>query len=231
MRRFASRDLALALFGLLAIASWELAGWDLAVTRAFGGAHGFLLRDAWLTRTVAHDGGRLLAAIVLVLMLVDLIRPFAGGRSRAARAYWLSATVGVMLLVPAIKRTSGTSCPWDLAEFGGSAAYVPHWLIGVADGGPGHCFPSGHAVSAFAFFGLYFLWRHERPRYATIVAMAVTVLGVVYGLAQTARGAHFASHPMWSAWIAWTLCAVAAAIESPGAIRPFAAAALARRAN
>ncbi len=221
----------MALAALVAIVLWELGGWDLAISRAFGDAHGFTLRDAWITRTIAHDGGRILAAIVLALTLVDVIRPRASGPSRAVRAYWLTVTVGVMLLVPAIKRLSATSCPWDLAEFGGAAAYVPHWMIGVADGGPGHCFPSGHAVSAFAFFGLYFLWRPWRPRYARGIVVAVVVLGCIYGLAQTARGAHFASHPMWSAWIAWTTCAIAAAIGSPGATETFATAAAARRTS
>ena len=42
----------------------------------------------------------------------------------------------------------------ELAEFGGVAQHVSHWSLGVLDGGPGHCFPSGHASSAFAFFAL-----------------------------------------------------------------------------
>jgi membrane-associated PAP2 superfamily phosphatase len=38
----------------------------------------------------------------------------------------------------------------------------------------------------------------------------VCVAGALFGWAQLARGAHFASHTMWSAWLCWTLCAVAA---------------------
>ena len=33
----------------------------------------------------------------------------------------------------------------------------------MADGGGGRCFPSGHAVAAFAFFGLFFFWRDFNP--------------------------------------------------------------------
>ena len=48
-------------------------------------------------------------------------------------------------VIPLLKARSLTSCPWDLIEFGGKAQYVSHWLRGVTDGGPGRCFPSGHA--------------------------------------------------------------------------------------
>ncbi|HEY5633580.1 MAG TPA: sulfatase-like hydrolase/transferase [Burkholderiaceae bacterium] len=108
-----------------------------------------------LFHTVLHAGGRALAALALVVLAADLFRSSAGAPARAQRAYWFA--VIALALLPALKRLSLSSCPWDLAEFGGTAAYVPHGLPGTGDGGPGHCFPSGHAVSAFAFFGLYFL--------------------------------------------------------------------------
>jgi membrane-associated PAP2 superfamily phosphatase len=118
-----------------------------------------------------------------------------------------------LLVVPVIKRYSQTSCPWDLTEFGGTAAYVPHWVRGLTDGGPGHCFPSGHAVSAFGFFGLYFLWRDHDPRRAHAALLAVSVLGLLLGTAQIARGAHHLSHVLWSAWLCWTVACAAAAVQ------------------
>jgi membrane-associated PAP2 superfamily phosphatase len=69
-----------------------------------------------------------------------------------------------LAMVPTLKQFSTASCPYELSLFGGVATYVPHWRPGVADGGPGHCFPSGHAVSALAFMGLYFGWRERWPR-------------------------------------------------------------------
>jgi membrane-associated PAP2 superfamily phosphatase len=94
---------------------------------------------------------------------------------------------------------------------------VPHWLPGVADGGPGHCFPSGHAVAAFAFFGLYFLWRPHRPRLAAATAAATLIIGLAFGWAQLARGAHYLSHTLWSAWLCWAVNYAAAAIRRPAA--------------
>lgn len=200
--------------GLAAVLLWEAAGWDLAAARVYGQSSGFALRDAWLTRDLLHDGGRWLAAALLLLLGWDAWRPLLAGPSRHARAFWLAVIVASMLLVPLPKRLSLTSCPWELAEFGGVAAYVPHWLPGVADGGPGHCFPSGHAVAAFGFFGLYFLWRGERPRLARAALAATLLFGIVFGWAQLARGAHFVSHTLWSAWLCWTLACAAAALQA-----------------
>ncbi len=202
-------DLALTLGGLAALAAWEFAGLDLPLSRMLGDAGGFPLRDHFLVRSVLHDGGRWLSGLLLAGLAIDAWRPLVDGPSRGARVYWLAVVAAAMSAVPLAKRFSATSCPWDLAEFGGRLAYVPHWLQGLSDGGPGHCFPSGHAVAAFAFFGAWFLWRDSRPRAARAILAAVLVLGAAFGWAQMARGAHFASHALWSAWLCWTIAAAA----------------------
>jgi membrane-associated PAP2 superfamily phosphatase len=209
-RRWLRADLMVLGLGLLALGLWEWAGWDLAIARRFGTPDGFAWREHWLTSGLAHQGGRALGWLVLSLLLVDQVRPWITGPSRAERRYWFIATLLGLLSVPALKRLSGTSCPWDLADFGGNVPYVPHWLVSVSDGGPGHCFPSGHAVAAFAFFSLWFLLRDARPGLARACLAAVVVVGSLFGLAQLARGAHFPSHTLWSAWCCWTVCTLMA---------------------
>lgn len=201
---------------LLLLIGWEASGGDIAVVRGFAGPAGFALRDAWLTSTLLHDGGRWLAGAVMLLWALVLARPGASRPSRAEHVYWGGVTIACLLLVPGLKRLSESSCPWEIAGFGGQFAYVPHWLPGVTDGGPGHCFPSGHAVAAFAFFGLYFLWRPYRPALARWMLAGVVVAGAAFGWAQIARGAHFPSHVLWSGWLCW-----AAAVAAQG-LRPSA---------
>lgn len=200
-----------AVVALLMLLVWEAGRWDLPLSHLYGSLHGFALRDAWWTRGLLHEGGRWLAGCVLALLAWDAMRPIAQGPSRAQRGYWLSVVVASMLLVPLLKHFSTTSCPSELAEFGGVAVYVPHWLPGVADRGPGHCFPSGHAVSAFAFFGLYFLWRPYRRGAAWVLLAATLAAGTVAGWVQVVRGAHFPSHALWSGWLCWSLAIVAQA--------------------
>ena len=138
-----------------------------------------------------------------------LFRSQPGTPSRVQRWRWVGVMLLCVLLVPAIKRFSLSSCPWELAEFGGAARHLSHWRWGVPDGGPGHCFPSGHAVSAFAFFGLYFLWRDHNRRLARSFLWAVIGSGLLFGSAQLVRGAHYPSHTLWTAWLCWTICVVA----------------------
>ena len=143
------RDVLVALLGLAALLLWEVLGADLPLARLYGDAHGFPWQNAWFTSKLLHDLGRGLSALALGLFALDALRGGAGP-SRGERAWWLGVVIVALLLVPGLKHFSSTSCPWSLAEFGGVAAYVPHWRLGVGDGGPGHCFPSGHAVAAYA---------------------------------------------------------------------------------
>lgn len=204
------RDIAVCLAALALMVGWEASGAVLAVASLYGGSTGFAWRGVWWAREVLHSGGRLLSGVALVAFVLHAAWPASNGPTRAQRLYWLGITVGCLLLVPAIKRFSRTTCPWDLAPFGGTASYVPHWAISLYDGGPGHCFPSGHAVAAIAFFGLYFLWREHSAAGARAALWAVLGSGALFGWTQIARGAHFPSHVMWSAWLCWAGCTVAA---------------------
>jgi membrane-associated PAP2 superfamily phosphatase len=159
-----------------------------------------------------HDGGRLLGWAVLAALVVNIWRPWWNGPTPRERVAWVLVTLACLLLVPTLKRFSATSCPWDLQAFGGVANYVSHWQFGVADGGPGHCFPSGHAVAAFAFISGWFALRPHAPRAARMWLLGVLAFGALFGGAQLLRGAHYPSHTLWSAWICWTACALLNAV-------------------
>jgi membrane-associated PAP2 superfamily phosphatase len=202
------RDLEWTLLGLLLLALWELSGLDPVVAGWYGSAAGFAWRDSAWTRTLLYDGGRLVAAVLLIGMAIDAARrPRPQAPARAEKLYWLMVAIACLLLAP---HFTLSSCPWDLTLFGGRVPYVPHWRLDLADGGPGHCFPSGHAVSGFAFLPLYFLWRRHDARIARAWLIAVLLLGAIAGWTQLVRGAHFPSHTLWSGWLCWTLAATAA---------------------
>jgi membrane-associated PAP2 superfamily phosphatase len=203
-------EVAALWLGLVVLVGWEWSGLDLVLTHAHFSNGGFAWRDAWLTRTLLHDGGRALAWAVMALWLVLALQR-QSGTMRAWRLRWIGVSMLCLVLVPTLKQFTASSCPWDLVEFGGRvASYVPHWKLGLRDGGPGHCFPSGHAVAAFAFFAVYFDCRERRPRAARWWLAGVCVAGLLFGWAQLARGAHFASHALWSAWLCWAVCVLAA---------------------
>lgn len=207
-------DAGVALLGAALLLLWDASGWDLTVARRFGGAAGFVWRDAWLTSTLLHQGGRVLGWAVMAALLISLWRPgwqpFLRGVAPAERRRAVAAVLVCLLAVPWFKQFSSTSCPWDLREFGGAAVYVSHWHWGARDGGPGRCFPSGHAVAAFAFLPVYFALRRDHAGWARVWLVAICLFGALFGLAQLARGAHYVSHTLWSALLCWVIAALCA---------------------
>lgn len=202
-----------ALLSLPLLLAWDASGLDLQIVRLFGSANGFAWREQWLTAGLIHGGGRWLSGATLAfLLLLNLLprRLLLPGLDRRERLIWLATSVASLLLISAIKRESTTSCPYDLAEFGGVAHYVSHWAFGLRDGGPGHCFPSGHASSAFAFLIGSFVLARAYPRAARHWLSAVLVLGLLYGVGQMVRGAHYPSHTLWTGWICWFVAGVVA---------------------
>ena len=203
--RRARADLRALALGLVLVLVWDAAGLDLAVSARFGGPGGFAWKEHWITATLLHQGGRAMAWMVLAFLAVNVLHPLVAGLTRAERLRWLLVTTLCVVAVPALKLNSSTSCPWDLAQFGGTAMYLPHWVPGASDGGPGHCFPSGHAVSAFGFLPGWYALRRRRPRLARAWLGVVVGLGILFGGAQLVRGAHYVSHILWSAWLCWGL--------------------------
>jgi membrane-associated PAP2 superfamily phosphatase len=197
------RDAAICLSLLALLLLWDLTGWDLAVVRSFAGPSGFTWRGHWMTTLVLHEGGRLIGWVVLAGLIVQLRHPlpFARDVSVAERRWWLATSLLCLLVISLLKHASLTSCPWSLLEFGGNARYVSHWRLGAADGGSGGCFPSGHASAAFAFLSGYFALRERHPIAARRWLVGVISLGLLFGIGQTLRGAHYPSHTLWTAWI------------------------------
>lgn len=194
--------------GLLLLGVWDALGLDPQWARWYGDANGFAWRDHPFFSGVLHDQVRRVGWVLVLGLTAWAAWPVGAWRtwSRTERwglvaAIWLS-----LLLVVSIKRLSLSSCPWDLAEFGGSAQYVSHWQWGVADGGGGHCFPGGHVSTAFGFLAVPLWWWRRAPAQARIALALILAIGLGLGWVQQMRGAHYLSHNLWTAW----LCAATA---------------------
>lgn len=183
---------------------WDASGWDLALAGAMGSPEGFALRDNWWLVHVLHKGARLFAWLLGCLLCLAVVWP-VGPLRRLSFARRLQLALSGLLatgMVALLKSGSHTSCPWDLAAFGGVARYESHWLGWVqGDGGAGRCFPAGHASAGFAFVAGWFALRRDLPRLAAVWLAVALAAGLVLGLAQQLRGAHFMSHTLWTAWI------------------------------
>lgn len=191
---------------VLLVLLWERSGLDLSLAALSGGPQGFALREHFVLNALMHHGGRLIAWLLMVALSLGLWWPWGAlrrldwsQRLQLVLSGWLA-----VLLVSLLKGMSATSCPWDLQQFGGVARYLSHWQGFVrSDGGGGHCFPAGHASSGFAFVGSYFALRRHEPRLARYALAAALAAGLLLGLGQQLRGAHFMSHTLWSGLMCW----------------------------
>lgn len=192
---------------LLGVMAVDSLGLDLPMAKWFGSASGFALKDYWLLSSVLHNGARSLGWWVLLALTIGIFRPVGLLKwlSRRDRAWMVTSIWLSLLLVVSIKGMSQTSCPWELDVFGGAALHVSHWAWGVTDGGGGHCFPAGHASTGFAFLAGGFWLRPVSPRHARHWFLAVMGTGLLLGLTQQLRGAHFLSHTLWTAWLCWAV--------------------------
>ena len=207
MMRWAALTLALLALVLL----WDASGLDLAVMRLWGTEQGFALKHHPLLSRWLHTRGQQAAVVLYIFQLIMVWRPLGPWRrlQRRERAQALIAVTLSLVTISTLKHFSLTSCPWDLDIFGGPAHHVSHWAWGTPDGGGGQCFPGGHASSAFGFLAmtLPFLQsadpRLQRTGRRWLVFLVV--MGLVFGLTQTLRGAHYPSHTLWTAWICWAV--------------------------
>jgi len=226
------QDLRVIVCGLVLLLAWDASGADLALTRLFGTASGFAWRNHWLFERVLHDGAAWCMRAVFVLLAINIVSPLPliGAMPRSLRLRWWLVSLGCALLIALLKRQSLISCPWSLAEFGGSAWHIAHGSLaawwGAGDGGPGRCFPAGHASNAFALITGWFALREVSPRVARAWLAGACALGAVFAFTQLVRGAHFASHSLWTAWICWSASALvwhaaqAAATVRAAVLRP-----------
>jgi membrane-associated PAP2 superfamily phosphatase len=159
--------------------AFHAGGLDRTISAAFGGRGGFPLREDWFLTRVGHDG--LKWAMLAFWAACVCWKPL-----RRGALYMAVAAAAVTLL----KNASPVSCPWDLPEYGGTAP-------------AGRCLPAGHPVAGFALIGLYFALEPQRPRLARAALGAACAIGLAAGAVQVARGAHFASHVLWTAWVSW----------------------------
>jgi membrane-associated PAP2 superfamily phosphatase len=195
---------------LLLLLIWDFSGLDLQVAQWFGSARGFPLESHWFWRGVLHEDIRYLPWLLELVLLLAMFFPFGAIKQLPVerRVQLALSTFVALLVVSGIKQYSTTSCPWDLKQFGGAATYLSHWALGLADGGGGRCFPAGHASAGFAFLGGFFVFRHGLPRTARRWLWGALAAGLVLGLAQQVRGAHYMSHTLWTAWLCWVSAAL-----------------------
>ena len=195
-------------FLLLLGLAFEYSGFDLWWVSHFYDYYqkSWPFRGHWLFDTVIHTGGRNFIKGVAVLWLIFFFLTFflqCLTRYRKIMIYFLIATAAGPLIVGAMKSLTHIYTPWDLELFSGNQPYF-RLFDPVPIGAPvGDAFPSGHASGGFAFFSLYFLMLNLRSPHRVYGLLFGLCTGLIFGIGQQVRGAHFPSHDLFSMVICW----------------------------
>lgn len=170
---------------------------------AWEGFH-WALRDHPITRGLLHDRGQMACRLAWLGVVLAWAWTFLPGRRSDYRQPLARLAVSVLVataLVATLKQLTAVHCPWDLVRYGGTA---------IAGDGGGTCFPSGHAAAGYAWLALAFVPATPAGRRAGfIIGLSV---GLLFGIDQQLRGAHFLSHDLWSAALCWTVAVAVAAL-------------------
>ncbi|MGQ0697629.1 MAG: phosphatase PAP2 family protein [Panacagrimonas sp.] len=173
----------------------------------------FPARHAFWAEEGLHRGGIWLVALVALSTLALLIASLRVARLRPYRreaAYVLACIALSTGSVAILKQSTNVDCPWDVSDYGGSNTYAHVFQAKPEGSVPNHCFPGAHSSGGFSLLAIAFVLAARRHRHARAVLLAGFALGLGYAVTQWARGAHFPSHDLWSAVVAWSVSSLLA---------------------
>ncbi|HSN70539.1 MAG TPA: phosphatase PAP2 family protein [Steroidobacteraceae bacterium] len=208
--------------GLALFATTIAWSYDHVLGHAFYAQNHWIGSDYWWVNAVLHRAAQRSVIAIGLLAIAALlasrwIEPLR--RWRRPLAYFTSNMAIATGLVALLKSWTGVPCPWSLQEFGGPVAAAT--LLDAFRSDPnGGCFPAAHAACGYSFFSLYFLLRDTRPRLAPLGLLAALALGLTFGIAQQARGAHLVTHDIASALLCWLVAAVLYGTAFKGDVAP-----------
>lgn len=169
--------------------------------------HSWSLRNHWLLSQVLHEGGKQLSLLLAVLVFFALLGSFGVSALRPWRrifVYLLCTAIGASVLVNLAKHSLAVSCPWEFSRYGGSLDYLslPEqlWIRNGAG-----CFPAGHASAGYAWIGIYFVGLHLHASWRWWGLALPLWCGIIFGVAQQLRGAHFFSHDIATLIFCWMI--------------------------
>lgn len=169
-------------------------------------AGGWTLKNNYIVSELLHSQGQLLVKILAVFLFgVAILSQFLPGLKPYRKAIWYLALVMPLsgLLIGMSKEITHVDCPWDLVRYGGDNPYLRLFEPHPGDYKYGKCFPAGHAGAGFTFMALYFFLAAIRPAWKWYGLAVGVTLGLIFGITQQLRGAHFLSHDLWAVAVCW----------------------------
>lgn len=167
--------------------------------------HSWAWKDTWITEVFFHKGARALSLILALTVLTVAITACFSRRLAVHKKpffYLFFAVSGGSFLISFFKSSLAVSCPWEFERYGGNLIYsnvVEQLFLHNGSG----CFPAGHASAGYAWVSCYFFGLYYQSKWHRWGLTIPLLVGLVLGLVQQIRGAHFISHDVWSLALCW----------------------------
>jgi membrane-associated PAP2 superfamily phosphatase len=192
---------------VLAVTCFELGGVDIWLADRLYALEGgtWALKNAWITSAIIHQTGKKLSLLIAATILVTLIFSYISKylhQYRRELAYLLLAAGGGSVLISILKSISHVSCAWDFSRYGGTEEYTSVYTQILNMSGE-NCFPAGHASGGYAWLAFYFLGVYKQSNWRWAGLCFALGVGLVFGISQQLRGAHFITHDLWTLAICW----------------------------
>lgn len=183
----------------------------------FNPADKWMYRDSFVLEKILHKGGVIFSIVILVAILgrwIYLFKFHGDKKQRDYVGFVFLASVLTIIVVFFLKRWSTFPCPWNSLAFGGDVGHQPIWKAFALELPGGKCFPAGHSSGGFCFLSMYFGYTfiYGKRNFKTLIPGLL--IGVIFGLTQQMRGAHYLSHDLTTILISITCSWITSLIYS-----------------
>jgi membrane-associated PAP2 superfamily phosphatase len=148
-----------------------------------------------------HKSARIVLIAVYLGMVYSLIKKIkqADDPCGIYNLFILLLAIGLSVSIVTIaKQFIDVDCPWDLIRYGGDKPYFSVLAYNSNYLPSANCFPASHASVGYSWIALYFYFKITQNKLKFQALGMVLLMGLIFGLAQQLRGAHFISHDLWS---------------------------------
>lgn len=195
------------------IAAFELLPLDIWLQDHFYDAHHgwWVNAKAPLPKLLFYTGPKFLLLLLGIWLFIACFSPkkirmriMPDEQKRRDWIVVLATLIIAPLLISTLKATTHVFCPYQLSRYDGTNEYVPTFERYTEANRPsryGKGFPAGHASGGFALLSLAGVGR----RRASVLAGAAVGIsaGIIMGIYQMFKGAHFLSHTLVTGLICW----------------------------
>ena len=178
----------------------------------------FLLKHHPFLTDWMHVGLKWLMVMIAIGCLLLSLASYKLTKLQPYRRPFLWVFVGMVVSTAAVailKHYNQHACPWDLTIYGGDLPFFELFAVAPSTVESGRCFPAGHPSGGFALMAFYFAFMRIKPRFSSSMLIVGLLAGLVMGIAQVMRGAHFLSHIIWSGWVVWMMLLILYLIWPP----------------